>query len=142
MSAVNGPHAAAPFTTRSDMARRLDARAADFAAAFDALLNAKREVEEDVTAAVRSIVADVCARGDAALVELTERFDRVRPASLRLDPAEIEAAEAQCSQESLKALDTAARRIEAYHRRQLPKDESFTDETGATLGWRWTPLDS
>ncbi|MEI9932298.1 MAG: histidinol dehydrogenase, partial [Rhizomicrobium sp.] len=124
------------------MARRLDARAPDFESAFDALLNAKREQEEDVAASVRAIVADVRARGDAALVELTERFDKVRPNSLRLGAAEIDAAEAQCSKEALKALDIAANRIEIYHRRQLPKDDSFTDETGATLGWRWTPLDS
>lgn len=124
------------------MARRLDARAANFADAFDALLNAKREEEEDVAAIVRTIIADVRARGDAALIELTERFDKIRLASLRLENAEIDAAETRCSKESLKALDVAAARIEAYHRRQLPKDESFVDEVGATLGWRWTPLDS
>jgi histidinol dehydrogenase len=124
------------------MARRLDARAADFADAFDALLNAKREVEEDVAATVRAIIADVRKRGDAALIELAERFDKVKVASLRIDAAEIEAAESQCSKATLKALGVAARRIEVYHRRQLPKDDSFTDEIGATLGWRWTPLDS
>jgi len=124
------------------MARRLDARAADFADAFDALLNAKREEEEDVAATVRAIIADVRTRGDTALIELTERFDKVKLVSLRLEDSEIDAAEAQCSKESLKALDVAAGRIEAYHRRQLPKDESFVDEAGATLGWRWTPLDS
>ncbi len=124
------------------MARRLDARAADFADAFDAFLDAKREQDEDVGATVRGIIADVRTRGDAALIELTERFDKVRLASLRLDDAEIDAAEAQCSKDALKALDVAAGRIEVYHRRQLPKNESFVDEVGATLGWRWTPLDS
>jgi len=124
------------------MARRLDARAADFADAFDTLLNSGRETEEDVAATVRTIIADVRARGDEALIELTERFDKVRLASLRLEYSEIDAAEAQCSREALKALDVAAGRIEVYHRRQLPKDESFVDEAGATLGWRWTPLDS
>ena len=124
------------------MARRLDARAPDFESAFNALLNAKREQDEDVAAAVRAIIAEVRARGDAALIELTERFDKVKPILLRLSAGEINAAEAQCSKEALKALDVAAKRIEAHHRRQVPKDESFTDETGATLGWRWTPLDS
>jgi len=124
------------------MARRLDARAADFADAFDALLNAGREAEEDVAATVHTIINDVRTRGDAALIELTERFDKVRLASLRLEESEIDAAEAQCSKEALKALDVAAGRIEAYHRRQLPKDEWFIDDAGATLGWRWTPLDS
>src|SRR5262249_25039235 len=70
------------------------------------------------------------------------RFDRVELKALRLTEDEIAAAEARCPREALDALDVAARRIEAYHRRHLPKDESFVDETGATLGWRWTPLDS
>ena len=126
------------------MARRLDAAAPEFAQSFDALLNAKREVEEDVAAAVRGIVADVRARGDAALIELTARFDRVAltPQSLRVHEDEIAAAERACAPEALKALDVAAWRIEAYHRRQLPEDARYTDETGATLGWRWTALDS
>ncbi|MEI9886433.1 MAG: histidinol dehydrogenase [Rhizomicrobium sp.] len=126
------------------MARRLDASAPDFAAAFDALLNAKRAEEEDVAAVVRGIIADVRARGDAALVALTNKFDRanVTPATLRLTQAEIDAAEAQCSKPALDALAVAAARIEAYHRRQLPRDEWYTDEIGARLGWRWTALDS
>jgi histidinol dehydrogenase len=126
------------------MARRLDARARDFESAFDALLNAKREQDEDVAESVRTIIAEVRARGDAALIEVSARFDKARltPQTLRLSADEIASAEAQCPKETLKALDVAAKRIETYHRRQLPKDESFTDETGATLGWRWTALDS
>jgi histidinol dehydrogenase len=124
------------------MARRLDARAPDFESAFETLLNAKREQDKDVAASVRAIIADVRSRGDAALIELTERFDKVRLTSLRLSADEVDSSETQCSKEALNALDVAAKRIETYHRRQLPKDDSFTDETGATLGWRWTPLDS
>jgi histidinol dehydrogenase len=124
------------------MVRRLDARAPDFGRAFQTLLDAKRESDEDVAQAVRAIVADVRARGDAAVREYTARFDKIELESLRLGEDEIAAAEAQCPREALEALDVAAERIEAYHRRQLPKDESFTDAIGATLGWRWTPLDS
>jgi histidinol dehydrogenase len=126
------------------MARRLDARASDFAVQFTALISAKRETEEDVAASVRGIIADVRKRGDAALIELTSKFDKVSltPQTLRLNQAEIDAAESQCSKDALAALDIAAKRIEVYHRRQLPKDDSFTDDTGATLGWRWTSLDS
>jgi len=124
------------------MARRLDARAADFESAFQALLNARRETEEDVAGSVRAIIADVRARGDAALVDYARRFDKVELTALRLTDGEIAAAEEQCAPEVLEALDVAAKRIETYHRRQLPKDDSFVDETGATLGWRWTPLDS
>ncbi|HTQ15480.1 MAG TPA: histidinol dehydrogenase [Rhizomicrobium sp.] len=124
------------------MARRLDTRAPDFGRAFADLLARKRETDEDVAEAVRAIIAEVRARGDAALLDLTERFDKVRPAALRLTDAEIDAAAAQCPKDALAALDLAAKRIEAYHRRQLPSDASFTDSTGAMLGWRWTPLDS
>jgi histidinol dehydrogenase len=126
------------------MTRRLDAAAPEFAGAFDALLHGKRAEEEDVAQAVRGIVADVRARGDAALIELTNRFDKagVTAESLRLSQAEIDAAEAACPKAALAALAVAAERIEDYHRRQLPKDEWFEDGIGAGLGWRWTALDS
>jgi histidinol dehydrogenase len=126
------------------MARRLDARAPEFVAQFNALLNAKRETEEDVAQAARAIIADVRARGDAALVELSNRFDRadLSPTTLRLSASEIDAAETRCPKVALDALGVAAERIETYHRRQLPKDEWFTDTVGAVLGWRWTALDS
>jgi histidinol dehydrogenase len=126
------------------MTRWLDARAADFASGFDALLSLKREAEEDVATSVRAIIAEVRAKGDAALIELAERFDKVRltPDTLRLSEPEIAAAAAKCGRQALTALDVAAKRIEDYHRRQLPGDVSYTDELGARLGWRWTALDS
>lgn len=126
------------------MARRLDARAADFADAFTSLLSMKRETEEDVAASVRAIIADVRRRGDAALIELGERFDKVKltAATLRLSDTDIAAAAARCGREALKGLDVAARRIEAYHRQQIPSDIMYTDDVGARLGWRWTALDS
>jgi len=126
------------------MARWLDARAADFASGFAALLSLKREAEEDVAVSVRAIIAETRARGDAALIEFTERFDKVRltPQTLRLNEADIAAAAAKCGRQALDALDVAAKRIEDYHRRQIPADVSYTDELGARLGWRWTPLDS
>jgi histidinol dehydrogenase len=126
------------------MRRWLDATAPGFAAAFNALLTMKRETDDDVSAAVRAIIADVKSRGDEALVELSNKFDRAGLSleTLRLSQTEIAAAHAACKPETLKALDVAARRIEAYHRRQLPADESFTDDIGARLGWRFTPLDS
>ena len=126
------------------MARRLDASAPDFAARFESLLSGKRETAQDVAEAVRGIIADVRARGDTALVEFGKRFDHVdlTPAMLRLGDDEIAGAERVCDAKALAALDVAASRIEVYHRKQLPADERFTDATGATLGWRWTALDS
>ena len=108
------------------------------------LLFAKREVEEDVAAGARRIIADVRSRGNAALVELTNKFDRanVTAGSLRLSAGEIDAAMGAVSAERLAAIETAAVRIEAYHKRQIPADERFTDEAGAELGWRWTSVDS
>jgi len=126
------------------MARRLNAADASFAADFENLLFAKREEEEDVAQVVRSIIADVRARGDDALVELTNRFDKagVSAGTLKLSLDEINAALAAVSKPQLAAIETAAQRIEAYHQRQLPADARFTDETGAVLGWRWTAVDS
>ncbi len=126
------------------MARRLNASDAPFAQQFQDLLFTKREEEEDVAAVVRGIVADVRKRGDTALVELTNKFDRadVTVQTLKISAAEIEAGLAKVSKEQLTAIETAATRIESYHRRQIPQDELFTDDTGAVLGWRWTSLDS
>ncbi len=126
------------------MARRLNAGDKNFAADFQKLLFAKREEEDDVAGAVRGIIADVRARGDAALVELSNKFDRanVTAATLKLSAAEIEAGLAKVNKDQLTAIETAATRIESYHKRQLPKDERFTDDSGAVLGWRWTSLDS
>ena len=126
------------------MARRLNASDASFDADFQKLLFAKREAEEDVALAARRIIADVRRRGDAALIELTNKYDRagVGKDALKLSSSEIEAALSNVGPEQMAAIETAASRIEAYHRRQLPVDERFTDDTGALLGWRWTSLDS
>ncbi|HWM60795.1 MAG TPA: histidinol dehydrogenase [Rhizomicrobium sp.] len=126
------------------MARRLNAADKSFAADFQTLLFAKREDEEDVAAVVRGIIADVRSRGDAALIALTNKFDKagVTQESLKLTAAEIETALGQVSKAQLAAIETAAGRIESYHRRQLPEDARFTDDTGALLGWRWTSVDS
>ncbi len=126
------------------MRRWLEATQDGFAAAFDALLALKRETDDDVSAAVRAIIRDVRGRGDEALIELSAKFDKVEltAATMRVSPEEIAAARAQCAPTTLSALETAARRIEDYHRRQLPEDSSYTDESGAKLGWRFTPLDS
>ena len=126
------------------MARRLNATDAGFAEAFQTLLFAKREEEEDVAAVVRGIIAEIRKRGDAALVELTNKFDRanVTAGTLKLSAAEIDAALGKVSKEQLAAIETAATRIENYHLRQVPEDARFTDDTGALLGWRWTSVDS
>jgi histidinol dehydrogenase len=126
------------------MARRLDISDASFEADFQKLLVGKREEEEDVTTVVRGLIAEVRRRGDAALIELTNKFDKagVNAETLKLSAEEIDAALVKVSSEQAVAIDTAAARIESYHRRQLPTDEGYIDEDGAFLGWRWTSLDS
>ncbi len=124
------------------MAHFLSTTSSEFETAFAALLSMKREDSPDVDAAVAEIIADVRARGDAALIELTERFDRVRltPEGMRFSTEEIDALCARVAPEDAAALNVAAERIRAYHARQLPADEIWTDEAGVTLGWRWTPI--
>jgi histidinol dehydrogenase len=120
----------------------LDTAAADFDARFAALMGQKREEAEDVDQAVAAIITDVRARGDAAVIELTARFDRLSltPETMAFSPAEIAAEVAKVSPEDRAALELAAERIRAYHARQMPKDESWHEPTGAMLGWRWTPV--
>jgi histidinol dehydrogenase len=113
---------------------------ADFETSFAALLGMKREEAEDVDQAVAAIIADVRARGDAAVRELTARYDRLELDDLAFSAAEIAAEVAKVAPEDRAALELAAERIRAYHLRQMPQDAAWTDEAGATLGWRWTPV--
>ena len=114
----------------------------DFEIAFVGLLGMKREDSPDVDAVVAAIIADVRARGDVAVIELTQRFDRlaVTPATMRFSDAEIDAACALVGPADRAALELAASRIRAYHTRQMPQDDSWTDDVGATLGRRWTAV--
>jgi histidinol dehydrogenase len=123
---------------------RLDTHAPDFAERFRAFLATKRETAADVETVVRGIIADVAARGDRALIELTRKFDRVDldQVGLRVTADEIELAAAACDRRALDALALARERIEVFHRRQLPKDDRFTDALGVELGSRWTAIEA
>lgn len=123
---------------------RLDSRSADFASRFEELLATKREVSADVESAVRGIVADVQARGDEALIDLSLKFDRVDLGNLglRVAAAEIDDAERLCNQAALDALKFARDRIWAFHIRQKPVDDRFTDALGVELGHRWTAIEA
>jgi histidinol dehydrogenase len=126
------------------MPLRLDTRNPDFEASFDTLLMMKREAAEDVDRAVQTIIADVIEKGDTALFSYSQKFDRVdlEKTNLRVGPDEISAAWESCSPEALEALRFAHARIVAFHERQLPQDERYTDALGVELGWRWLPVDS
>ncbi|MFQ5972108.1 MAG: histidinol dehydrogenase [Alphaproteobacteria bacterium] len=124
------------------MPHRLASGDPAFARSFANLLAAKRESQRDVHVVVAGILADVRARGDAALIELTRRFDRfeVRAGALRFGEEEIARARARCDADALGALELARTRIESYHRRQLPQDLDYRDDAGVRLGARWRPV--
>ncbi|NQW09975.1 MAG: histidinol dehydrogenase [Alphaproteobacteria bacterium] len=126
------------------MPRRLDTRDPGFETVFDALVRGNRETEADVTDAAKAILDDVAARGDAALIELTRKFDRFDPTEtgLAVTEAEIEAATRRVAPDTRAALELAAERIEAFHRHQVPEDFETTDTDGVRLGLRWTPVDA
>jgi histidinol dehydrogenase len=121
-------------------------RSADpnFAKSFEALVLSRRDQPVDVQEAVRRILSEVKERGDAALFEFTERFDKVdlRKTGLPIRPEELKAAYEGLKPDLKSALALARERIEAHHRRQLPADDRYRDGIGAELGSRWMPLDS
>lgn len=123
---------------------RLDAAAPGFEKAFSAFLGRNRDTDENVDKIAAEIVADVRARGDAAVVEYTRKFDwpKLDAAKLRITDAERDEAAAQVPAAQREALTFAAKRIEAFHRTLLPKDVEFTDSTGTRLGARYRPVDA
>jgi len=124
--------------------RQFDFNAPGFSTAFQAFLDERRGSPADVDDAVADILAQVRAKGLDAVLAFAERFDKVKldATSLRVSPEEIAQGVADTAPEVREAIDFAARRIRAYHERQRPADQRFTDEAGVQLGWRWTPLES
>ncbi|WP_208347243.1 histidinol dehydrogenase [Pseudaestuariivita rosea] len=124
------------------MPQFLNTSDSDFESRFNALLNAKREDSPDVDATVAKIIADVRERGDAAVIALTSKFDRLdlTAETLAFSADEIAAQCDKVNDQDRAALELAAERIRAYHVRQMPDDQMWTDPDGATLGWRWTPV--
>jgi histidinol dehydrogenase len=126
------------------MPLRLDAGISDFQREFDRLLTQKREIAEDVDRIAESIIADVVARRDEALVSYSLKFDRIdlSRGGLRISPEDVDAAFDSCAPESLEALRLAQARIVAFHERQRPEDLIYSDSLGVELGWRWRPIDA
>jgi len=122
----------------------LNSQSPDFERGFRSFLNMKRESDADVDTVVAGIIADIRARGDAALLELTAKFDRLdlSAETLAFSPAQMDREIARVPANEARALDLAATRIHAYHERQLPQDAAWTDDSGAMLGWRWGAVDA
>ncbi|AUN29681.1 histidinol dehydrogenase [Niveispirillum cyanobacteriorum] len=121
---------------------KFSTRDADFESRFQDLLGAKREVQEDLNNAVTAILNDVKARGDAAVLDYTKRWDRldITAEAMAFTADEIADAVSNCDAETLDALKLAAARIEAFHRTQPIESSFFTDPAGVRLGARWTPV--
>src|SRR5207253_9361081 len=113
-------------------------------AAFSAFIAERRETPEEVDAIVREVLAAVRAEGVAALLRYARQFDKLEldEAGLRVSAEEIAGGAAVCPSEVRDAIAFAAERIRAFHERQRPADQQFTDSAGVELGWRWTPLDA
>lgn len=124
------------------MLKRLNIADAGFDAAFDALLTASREEKSDVDGVVADILTDVKARGDAAVLDYTSKFDRVdvSAAGLAFSAEEIADARASCDPALLATMEDAAARIQDYHERQMPKDLRYDASEGISLGYRWTAV--
>lgn len=126
------------------MVQTLIQSAADFEASFVAFLAGKREVSEDVDRTVREIVQQVREHGDQALIDYSKRFDRIdlSVTGIAVTTVEVEEAVKNADQSVIDALIVARDRIESYHKRQMPKDDYYTDAIGVELGSRWTAVES
>ena len=120
----------------------LNSQNSDFEKDFIKLLSSKREDSLDVDLSVKEIIEAVIEKGDQALIEYTQKFDRIslNSVNLRFTQSEVEEQAAKVSDKDRKALEMAAARIEAYHKKQLPDNAFWTDESGVELGWRWSPV--
>jgi histidinol dehydrogenase len=119
---------------------RLSSSDAGFAAGFDTLVNGRREADQDVSRDVAAIISRVRAEGDAAIADLTQRFDgHSLPWRISLDDAM--AAYVDLDPVLRDALELAAERIRAYHLKQLPEDRDETDAAGVRLGARWNAVE-
>jgi histidinol dehydrogenase len=126
------------------MVLRISTADTQFEAQFATFLATKREISEDVDQATRAIITDVRRRGDAALIDLTRKFDRLdcTKIGLRVSDHEIADAVANADPETMAALELARDRIRSHHERQRPKDDRYRDALGAELGSRWTAVES
>ena len=124
--------------------RRFDYSQTDFESAFAAFVDERRDTPHDVDAIVRDVLEAVRRDGLNALLRYAREFDKIEltEQTLRVTEAEIEAGWEACPAEVREAIVFAAGRIRAYHERQRPADQRFTDEAGVELGWRWTPLEA
>ena len=126
------------------MPLRLRSSSKNFAEEFSKFLNTKREVQVDVEAVVTDILKDVDISGDEALFKYTSRFDRFQLTAdnIRISSREAKTAFKKCDKKQVDALLLAAKRIHAFHIKQLPNDIAYEDNDGVQLGLKWNPIDA
>jgi len=126
------------------MAKIVDLRENDSVIELKSILDVKIDDDADVNKVVADIISDVRKFGDEAVFEYTQKFDSfdVNSKNVRVTQDEIEEAYENCSDEIKNAMELSANRIEAYHQKQYPDDMSYRDNTGARLGWKWTPIEN
>jgi histidinol dehydrogenase len=126
------------------MPLRLRSSSKNFAEEFSKFLNIKREVQVDVEAVVTDILKDVDISGDEALFKYTSRFDRFQLTAdnIRISSREAKTAFKKCDKKQVDALLLAAKRIHAFHIKQLPNDIAYEDNDGVQLGLKWNPIDA
>jgi len=125
------------------MIRRMDTAVLGAAGVAKALDRPPAAVDPEIHRRVEEIVSAVRDKGDAALLELTERFDRVSltSADLAVTPAEMDAAERASGETTMRALRYAAGRIERFHRESAPRSWRMTDAMGSRIGQDVRPID-
>ena len=104
-------------------------------------LNRDIQAEEDVSAAVDAVLANVKANGDAALRDYTKQFDGVLLDNLQVSEAEMETAWGSVEPDFLKTLEMAAENIRRFHEQQVHRDFVLTDKPGIVMGQRYTPIE-
>lgn len=125
------------------MMQRLDSGQPDFAARLAALTAWQEELDQEVSATVARVIADVAARGDEALLEYTARFDRLEAdsaAALEVSPPRIKQALESIPAEHRDALQFAADRVRSYHEHQVQESWQYRDGKGNLLGQKITPM--
>lgn len=124
--------------------RRFSFSAPGFQADFKAFLDERRGSPADVDASARDVLEAVKAHGIEAVLDFSRKFDKVEltAKTIRVTPEEIEQGWGDTPDDVREAIAFAAARIRAYHSRQRPADQAWTDEAGVELGWRWTPLEA
>ncbi len=125
------------------MTLRLNTVDQNFNESFNKLIENDRNTSQDVSKIVASILEKIKCDGDKALIELTNKYDAnsLKLEQINLSEENINDLDSRCEVDIKKSMEIASKRITEYHKRQLPTDQLYTDETGTTLGYQWKPIE-